>query len=352
MAGRTWIASLRANGAILGLCSAIFLPNLAVAQAQISGSTVAARSAPITASAAGENCSLHVPDRASLSRERLVLNGAPSALERIRMEQKTAETAAFQAEAKPQPQSILMRSLANRPVAASMAPASRGALSLGEVRPQSVEEGCKADDLRGFADAFGADRADLLDHMGTRPILVRRTAFDQRWERVRRAPSAALMRSALQQSGVVEGMDKTELLARVNRWVNQKIAYQSDDRNYGERDYWASAAETLQRLSGDCEDYAILKMHMLQAAGISADRIKLMLLRDLAGNRDHAFLVVSMPGGDQVLDNMADHIYAARAAVAVRPVLSFSENRRWVHAFRDQPQRDAAFETVPAAATL
>lgn len=292
----------------------------------------------------GPDCTFSVPNRETLSRERLVLNGAPSALERIRANQRTES-------APPAPtqtatlSSALMRSLANRPVANAMAPASRTSLSLGEVRAQSADVQCEQDRAQGFSQAFRADRPDLRDAMGTRPIPVRQTAFDDRWQRVRVAPPLGTMRAQLQQAGVVDGMAMDEIFLRVNRYVNRIIAYRADTQTYGQRDYWATAAETLAKMAGDCEDYAILKMHMLRAAGVRGDKMRLMLLRDLAGNADHAFLVVSAPNGDKVLDNNIDRVYAAKDAVAVRPVLSFSEDRRWVHAIRDQ---DLAANTVQA----
>lgn len=292
----------------------------------------------------GPECGVGIVDRASLSRERLVLNGAPSALERIRMSQRT-ETGAETDQPAPTTQSILMRSLANRPVANAMAPASRTALQLGEVRAQNADLLCEQERARGFSQAFRVDRPHLRDAMGTRPIPVRRTAFDERWQRVRAAPAASLMHQQLQQAGVVHGMADAEVLRRVNRHVNQLVAYRADTVTYGQRDYWASAAETIANKAGDCEDYAILKMHMLRAAGISGDKMRLMLLRDLAGNADHAFLVVSGTEGDQVLDNNIDRVYAAHEAVDLRPVLSFSEDRRWVHAIRDQ---DLASNIIPA----
>lgn len=294
-----------------------------------------------------EDCAEGLPNRSTLSRESLVLNGAPSALERIRLSQRNADTAA-----KPishTPQSIVMRSLANRPIVNSLAPASRTSLKLGEIRAQMADAQCGYQDGGQPRKPF---RDEGVDAMGTMPIEVRRTAFDDRWDRVRRAPPLALMQTYLNRAGVTEGMEAMEIFARVNRWVNQSIAYVADDVNYGQRDYWASAAETLSKMSGDCEDYAVLKMHLLRAAGVSANRIKLMLLRDLAGNRDHAFLVVSHADGETVLDNTTNRVYAASAAVAVRPVLSFSGDRRWVHGMRNNWAVDAAFEAVPAAAAL
>lgn len=315
-----------------------------LADAYASSPLAAASTENINEFADGPECAVGVPDRSTLSRERLVLNGAPSALERIRMSQRTEEMDRAE-QPTPSTQSILMRSLANRPVANSMAPASRTSLNLGEVRAQSADMLCEQERAKGFSQAFRVDRPDLRDAMGTRPIPVRRTAFDERWQRVRAAPSAGLMQTQLQRAGVVDGMAHEEVLHRVNRYVNQLVAYRPDNVTYGQRDYWASAAETLANQAGDCEDYAILKMHMLRAAGVNGDKMRLMLLRDLAGNADHAFLVVSGVSGDRVLDNNIDRVYAAHEAVDVRPVLSFSEDRRWVHAIRDQ---DLASNIVPA----
>lgn len=173
--------------------------------------------------------------------------------------------------------------------------------------------------------------------LGTLAIPVDSTRFDDRWERVRRAPAARLMRTQLDRAAVTHGLGEATMIERVNRWVNHKIAYIEDDRNYRQRDFWATADETVGRGSGDCEDFAILKMHMLRAAGIDDDRMKLVLLRDLAINADHAFLLVRSNAGWVVLDNMTDRIYDGRRADAVRPILSFSGNRRWIHGYSDGP---------------
>lgn len=182
---------------------------------------------------------------------------------------------------------------------------------------------------------------DATAELGTRPILVKRTRFDDRWDHVRRAAPAALMHGQLRRANASAGLDEQELLARVNQWVNREIAYVNDDRNYRQRDFWATAEQTIARGSGDCEDFAILKMQMLRAAGVDPDRMKLVLLRDLAANSDHAFLLVQTDAGKLVLDNVTDRLYDGSQSNAVRPVLSFSENRRWVHAYRgSQPALD------------
>lgn len=330
-----------------GLCVAFFAMQAWAADASAMSSLAEEPAQDVNEVAEGPECGVGGPDRASLSRERLVLNGAPSALERIRLSQRT-DAAPESTQPASTTQSILMRSLANRPVNA-MAPASRTSLNLGEVRAQSADLQCEQERAQGFSHAFRIDRPNLRDAMGTRPIPVRRTAFDDRWQRVRAAPPASLMQHQLQQAGVSQDMADDEVLRRINRHVNQTIAYRADMMTYGQRDYWASAAETIANKAGDCEDYAILKMHMLRAAGVSASKMRLMLLRDLAGNADHAFLVVSGTAGDRVLDNNIDRVYAAHEAVDVRPVLSFSEDRRWVHAIRDQ---DLASNIVPARQSI
>lgn len=170
---------------------------------------------------------------------------------------------------------------------------------------------------------------------GTQAIPVATTRFDARWARVRRAPAAALMQVQLARAGVTRGLGEAAMIERINQWVNRHIAYVSDDRNYGQSDVWATAGETIARSSGDCEDFAILKMHMLRAAGLADDRMKLVLVRDLAINADHAVLLVRSGAALAVLDNMTDRVYDGRQVNSMRPILSFSGSHRWIHGYRD-----------------
>ena len=194
----------------------------------------------------------------------------------------------------------------------------------------SVRVECKTP-LAATAKAASDDNSEL----GTIAIPVETTRFDDRWLRVRRAPAQRVMRAQLDRAAVTQGLSETATLERVNQWVNRRIAYADDESNYRQRDYWATAEETVARGSGDCEDFAILKMQMLRAAGIDDDRMKLVLVHDMAINADHAFLLVRSAAGWVVLDNMTDRIYDGRQANAARPILSFSGDRRWVHGYRD-----------------
>lgn len=168
--------------------------------------------------------------------------------------------------------------------------------------------------------------------IGAAPSPVRASRFDEAWTRVRHAraprPVQAALRDALGGGRLAEG----ELLARINMWVNGEIAYKSDRIVYGVKDHWATPGETITRRAGDCEDVAILKMHMLAAAGIHPRRMKLVVLRDLVANADHAVLMVDTENGGRVLDSSTDLIYLAdRAAGLMRPLIAFSEGRRWTY---------------------
>lgn len=295
---------VRAARYLLPLIATVLAPTSAQASAKLDNIKASAP-AKVACDTAGVPA---MPLARNLSQ--LILGGAPSALDRIRMQQQGSAAA----------------------VSGNTAPvAARAPLEPASHTPPSLALSASA----GCSGAPGAMAEwDADSELGTRAIPVRRTRFDDRWDRVRRAAPAALMQRQLRSANASPGLSETELLARVNQWVNREIAYVGDDRNYRQRDHWATAEQTIARGSGDCEDFAILKMHMLRAAGVDADRMKLVLLRDLAANADHAFLLVETTGGKLVLDNVTDRLYDGARPQAVRPVLSFSEDRRWVHAYR------------------
>jgi len=171
--------------------------------------------------------------------------------------------------------------------------------------------------------------------LGTERISIGRTRFDTQWNRVAgRGLSRRDLRRAI--GRVPQG--RSALLSRVNRWVNQRITYRDDIDLNGTRDYWADARETLRRGMGDCEDYAILKMQMLAAAGVSRDDMMLTLARDTVRRLDHAVLLVR-DGADWVmLDLQTDRVVTAAADYGYRPVMSFSEDSRWIHGRKLQPR--------------
>jgi len=92
-------------------------------------------------------------------------------------------------------------------------------------------------------------------------------------------------------------------VGEVNRTINLMVRPMSDWRQYGMRDRWSSPLETLRTGAGDCEDYAILKYLALREAGIAADDLQLVIVRDVIARADHAMLAVRLERRWLVLDN-------------------------------------------------
>jgi len=70
-------------------------------------------------------------------------------------------------------------------------------------------------------------------------------------------------------------------------WLRKNITYKADE--FGDK--WSTPENTLDRLYGDCEDYAFLNAAVLRVLGYSS---KVMLLG--TGERDHAICVFEKDG--------------------------------------------------------
>jgi predicted transglutaminase-like cysteine proteinase len=168
------------------------------------------------------------------------------------------------------------------------------------------------------------------DFLQSRRVPIGSTRFDAQWRRVSDSSISLGQYNRIVGKRPARG---TELLERVNAWVNNNIRYTEDAQLWGSTDYWATASETLLRARGDCEDLAIVKMKLLERAGISRDDMYLTVARDLYRNADHAFLVVKLDGRYFVLDNAVDRILPANQDLGYRPVLSFSNHSSWLHGY-------------------
>jgi predicted transglutaminase-like cysteine proteinase len=175
--------------------------------------------------------------------------------------------------------------------------------------------------------------------LGTLSVAIKHSPFDRDWAAVNGRGGAGKVQAALAASGARQSGDRTAQVEAVNRWVNRRIEFGEDRDVYGRADYWAPAAETLRRGVGDCEDFAIAKMELLSALGISRDNMRLVVARDLVRNADHAVLVVTLADRAVMLDNMTDRLLDARLPNDYRPIMSFSQNEKWVHGYAVQPAR-------------
>ena len=173
-----------------------------------------------------------------------------------------------------------------------------------------------------------APQADRV--LGSRMVRISRTSFDAQWERV--GASRADLSATLARVGSVS-QDRAALAASVNAWVNREIAHAEDIELFGRSDYWADAATTLRLGRGDCEDFALLKMELLAAAGVAREDMMLTLARDLIRRQDHAVLMVRTEDGLLMLDNVGSAPLDGTQSHGYRPVMSLGAKQSWLHGY-------------------
>lgn len=200
------------------------------------------------------------------------------------------------------------------------------AVLLQEIKPQE-----------GYKPAGDAP-ADLSkpNVFGSIANAISRTPFDSEWTRVRfgqlsggNSPWASVLREARTQS-------QSAKIDTINRWVNARVQFTDDTPRRGSRraDRWKSASATLIEQRGDCEDYAIAKMKLLEAAGVSQRDLFLVVAYDMVRRADHALLVVRDQDRLVVLDNNTNRLVDASQIRDYRPLMSYSGGNSWVHGYR------------------
>ena len=126
-----------------------------------------------------------------------------------------------------------------------------------------------------------------------------------------------------------------EQLEEVNDWGN-KHPYVEDQLNWGIGDYWETPYEFME-VSGDCEDYAITKYYSLRALGISADKLRIMVVQDFnLGGIIHAILGVYDSDGLFILDNQIKQVMPAMKIYHYRPIFGINETAWWAYTPRSK----------------
>ncbi|HEX2524699.1 MAG TPA: transglutaminase-like cysteine peptidase [Geminicoccus sp.] len=131
----------------------------------------------------------------------------------------------------------------------------------------------------------------------------------------------------------LQGLDRLDQVKAVNRFVN-RIPYQPDMAVWGKSDYWASPLEFL-RLTGDCEDYAILKYRSLRQLGVPASDMRMVVVQDTSRDLAHAVLVVMVQDHLLVLDNLTNALLPQERTPHYVPYYSVNEDARWAHLASD-----------------
>lgn len=162
-----------------------------------------------------------------------------------------------------------------------------------------------------------------------------------RWRRVSREIEACAAGPCGADDGLFEriaaetdGRPLAEQAAIVNAAVNAAILYRSDRTIYGELDHWATPQESLARASGDCEDLAILKMTALRRAGVPAQSMSLVVLRDRGRGVYHAVLAVATASGSLILDNTRTEVAMDKELPDYQPLFSLGAAEGWIHGTR------------------
>lgn len=90
-------------------------------------------------------------------------------------------------------------------------------------------------------------------------------------------------------------------IQRINAYVNKTVAAVSDADHWGVVDQWDYPTDG----KGDCEDFALLKRHMLIEEGFPRQALLMSVVKDKNGE-GHAVLTVKTSRGEFVLDNMTN----------------------------------------------
>jgi predicted transglutaminase-like cysteine proteinase len=143
--------------------------------------------------------------------------------------------------------------------------------------------------------------------------------------------SQAILQRTSAGSGMSSVRDKLNL---VNYEVNRRIKYRKDIDSHGRLDQWSSPSQTLKSGFGDCEDYALLKMAVLESQGIALKDMTVVILYDKKRHFYHAVLSVEVQGTHYILDNMRDQVLADSRLPDYQPLFSISNGRGFLHGTR------------------
>lgn len=69
--------------------------------------------------------------------------------------------------------------------------------------------------------------------------------------------------------------DNDEKVKQVLLWARDKLKYKGDREVWNKPEYWQTASETWDLMSGDCEDGAIIMYKLLRNMGVPAFRLKI-----------------------------------------------------------------------------
>jgi predicted transglutaminase-like cysteine proteinase len=134
-------------------------------------------------------------------------------------------------------------------------------------------------------------------------------------------------------------------LGFINRAVNLAISPTSDEAQWRVTDHWSSALETLQSERGDCEDYAIVKYLALLDTGMSEADLKIVLMRSIFPNEDHAVVAARVDSEWLILDNRTLTLVRDTNLTRTVPAFVLDEVGAWRFVSGSRPPRTRGWAT-------
>lgn len=171
------------------------------------------------------------------------------------------------------------------------------------------------------------------DVFGTVALNAGVTLYDVRWRRVTAADRSHPRILAI--AAALRGRDPYDMLAAVQGEVARRITWKRDLDGYKVSDYWAEAAETLNRGYGDSEDIAVVKIQALKAAGFSPRDLYISVGKDRSRGLD-TLLVARANGRFYVLDDRADRPMTPEQHASFEPIITLGKGVSYLHGRRYQ----------------
>ena len=187
---------------------------------------------------------------------------------------------------------------------------------------------------RGDATLFGAHEA----YSPSIDRFYKWTGMLQRWHaalREARTPCAAGQSTGCEPAewrrliAQLQPLDLKTKLTTVNALIN-RYPYVPSQENWREPNHWETPFEFLAK-SGQCQDFAIAKFMLLRAAGVPNDALRIVVLRDMRQQLDHAVLVAYVDGVAMLLDNQIEGVVPASQVRHYLPYYSINETGWWMH---------------------
>jgi predicted transglutaminase-like cysteine proteinase len=167
------------------------------------------------------------------------------------------------------------------------------------------------------------------DMLGTRPVMIRADRFADSLRRAREdASSSPALQRLIAPARLLPPLQKMSFIQAA---VTKSIRWVSDATEWGQHDYWASAAQTLAHGAGDSKNRAIVKLQALRALGFNNSDLFLTLARDRVGG-PITVLTVRSGGRYYVMDDTGGRPFAVEERrLEFQPLMSFGMYGAWVH---------------------